>query len=125
MSDLLTLAARSLTMGGRMVYLIPSLKDFDEGQDLPRHPCLELEWVCYQPLSLHLGRRMVVVKKVRPWEDEREEEVRIFVRTSIRRCRHILYIANSTSRTSQWRATCWPNGRESAEKVERLREQVR
>ncbi|GMH72138.1 hypothetical protein TrST_g763 [Triparma strigata] len=96
MADLLTVAARGLKVGGRLVYLIPSLKDFEEG-DLPTHECLELEWVCYQPLGLLLGRRMVVMKKVKGWVEEKEEE---------------------------WKEKCWPNGKESADKVEKLREQM-
>ncbi|GMH54481.1 hypothetical protein TL16_g02004 [Triparma laevis f. inornata] len=96
MADLLTVSARQLKVEGRLVYLIPSLKDFEE-TDLPTHPCLELEWVCYQPLGLLLGRRMVVMKKVREWKGEKEEE---------------------------WKNQCWPNGKESADKVEKLREQM-
>ena len=59
MADLLDMAARTLVMNGRLVYIIPSFKDFDVNTDLPQHECLELVHVCYQPLSLELGRRMV------------------------------------------------------------------
>ncbi|GMH71781.1 hypothetical protein TrRE_jg1278 [Triparma retinervis] len=97
MSDLLTMAARNLRMGGRLVYLIPTLRDFDEKVDLPSHECLKLEWCCNQPLQLQLGRRMVVMTKVKEWKEEMMEV---------------------------WRERCWPMGEESANKVERLREQM-
>ena len=62
MSDLLDVAARTLVMGGRLVYIIPSFSDFDEDSDLPRHECLKTVHICYQPLSAELGRRVVASK---------------------------------------------------------------
>ncbi len=64
MADLLNVAARNLVMGGRLVYIIPSMTDFDVKTDLPRHNCLKLVNVCYQPLQVELGRRVVTMEKV-------------------------------------------------------------
>jgi tRNA (guanine10-N2)-methyltransferase len=97
MSDLLDVAARTLVMGGRLVYIIPSFSDFDEETDLPRHECLELVHICYQPLSAELGRRMVVMKKVKPYDPSQRES---------------------------YLASIWKNGAESAEKCANIRDKI-
>ena len=96
MSDLLDMAARTLVMGGRLVYIIPSMSDFSV-DDLPRHPCLKLVHICYQPLSLELGRRLVAMEKI--------EHYNVNDRDS-----YLKYI--------------WKNGPESAEKCANLREKL-
>ena len=73
MADLVDMAARTLVKGGRLVYIIPSLKDFDPEADLPRHPCLKMIHICYQPLSLELGRRMVAMEKITEYVVEERE----------------------------------------------------
>lgn len=73
MLDLLDNAARSLVLGGPLVYLIPTTYDFTE-QDLPRHPCLALEEVCHQELSSRHGRRAVVMRKTQAWSEENHEK---------------------------------------------------
>jgi tRNA (guanine10-N2)-methyltransferase len=97
MCDLLDVAAKSLKVGGRLVYIIPSIVEFDEETDLPRHPCLKLKYVCYQPLQLSLGRRMVVMVKEEKYDESRKEE---------------------------YKAYCWKNGSESADKVANLRDKL-
>ena len=97
MSDLLDMAARSLVMGGRLVYVIPSFADFDPRTDLPRHECLELAHSCYQPLSLELGRRIVAMKKV---------------------------VEYDVSLRDQYYERIWVNGKESAEKCANLRDKI-
>jgi len=84
-------------MGGRLVYIIPSIVDFDEDTDLPRHPCLKLQEVCFQPLQISLGRRMVVMVKT------------------------VKYNANELP---AYRSFCWKNGPESADKVANLRDKL-
>jgi tRNA (guanine10-N2)-methyltransferase len=96
MADLLDMAARTLVSGGRLVYIIPSLKDFSE-DDLPRHPCLKLSHVCYQPLSLELGRRMIAMQKVTSYDPSARET----------------YLSNT-----------WKNGVESAEKCANLKAKI-
>lgn len=97
MSDLLDVAARTLVMNGRLVYVIPSFVDFDPKTDLPRHDCLELVHSCYQPLQAELGRRIVAMKKVRDYDDSLRES----------------YLSN-----------IWVNGKESAEKCANLRDKI-
>ncbi len=97
MSDLLDMAARSLVIGGRLVYVIPSFADFDPSTDLPRHECLDLVHCCYQPLSPELGRRIVAMKKVSEYDS--------FLR-------------------DHYYEGIWVNGKESAEKCANLREKI-
>lgn len=81
----------------RLVFIIPSMLDFDEDVDLPRHPCLKLIHSCYQPLSAQLGRRMVTMKKVKEYDESQRDT----------------YIAH-----------CWVNGPESADKCANIREKL-
>ena len=97
MADLLDVAARSLRMGGRLVYVIPSYQEFDPQTDLPRHSCLELVHSCYQPLGPELGRRFVAMKKVADYDE---------------------------SLRDQYMESVWVNGKESAEKCANIREKI-
>jgi tRNA (guanine10-N2)-methyltransferase len=97
MSDLLDVAARTLVMGGRLVYIIPSFSDFNEETDLPCHDCLQTIHVCYQPLSAELGRRMIVMKKVKPYDPSQRES---------------------------YLASVWKNGTESAERCANIRDKI-
>lgn len=97
MADLLDVAAKNLVKGGRLVYIIPSMTDFDIDADLPQHECLKLIYICYQPLQIELGRRMVTMEKVKEYNDMERPK----------------YLANA-----------WKNGRESAEKCARIRERL-
>jgi tRNA (guanine10-N2)-methyltransferase len=66
MTDLLDTAARILTIGGHLVYILPSFAEtFSFERDLPVHPCLETTHVCFQPFSADLGRRIVALRKMR------------------------------------------------------------
>lgn len=97
MADLVDMAARTLVKGGRLVYIIPSMKDFDPEADLPRHPCLRTTHICYQPLTLELGRRMVAMEKIAD------------------------YVAAERETYLQ---SVWKNGPASAEKCANLREKI-
>ena len=97
MSDLLDVSAQTLVMGGRLVYIIPSMTDFDAEVDLPRHDCLELVHVCYQPLQTELGRRVVTMEKVKEYNVAEREK----------------YLSSA-----------WINGTESAEKCANIRERL-
>lgn len=94
MADLLDVAARTLVRGGRLVYVIPSMQDFDPELDLPRHKCLRLVSVCYQPLQTELGRRTVTMEKIEDYDEDKRS----------------LYLKNT-----------WANGAESAAKVANIR----
>eukprot|EP00978_Attheya_sp_CCMP212_P048431 scaffold519619_cov71-Attheya_sp.AAC.1 len=74
MADLMDVAARTLVLQGRLVYIIPSMTDFDVNEDLPRHECLKLEHVCYQPLSAELGRRIITMVKTSEYDTSRQED---------------------------------------------------
>jgi len=97
MADLLNVAASTLKMGGRLVYVIPSMLDFDEADDLPRHACLRLVSVCYQPLQTELGRRTVTMEKIKDYDEKKRS----------------FYSENT-----------WANGAESAEKVANIRDRL-
>jgi len=97
MSDLLDVAARTLTIGSRLVYIIPSTLDFQVEEDLPFHECLELVHVCYQPLSRVYGRRVVTMKKVIEYDPSKRE----------------VYLSR-----------IWKNGAESAEKCANIRDKL-
>ena len=98
MSDLLDVAARTLAIGGRLVYVIPSYaKDFDIEVDLPRHDCLQLVHCCYQPLSLELGRRIVAMKKTQEYDP---------------------------SKRSEYLRSVWVNGEASADKCANIRQKI-
>ena len=97
MADMLDVAARTLVMDGRLVYIIPSMHDFDPAVDLPQHPCLQLLHICYQPLSSEYGRRVITMKKVNKYMQTNRNE----------------YIS-----------MCWVNGAESANKCANIREKL-
>jgi tRNA (guanine10-N2)-methyltransferase len=97
MADLLDVAARTLVMGGRLVYIVPSLSDFAPDDDLPRHDCLRLVHSCFQPLQGELGRRVVAMAKVAEYD---------------------------AAQRDAYLARIWKNGPESAEKVATIREKL-
>mgnify|MGYP005992120691 CR=1 FL=1 len=66
MRDLLRLAAQTLQVGGRLVYLLPTTVDFVL-EEVPRHPCLELLGTCDQQLGMVLARRCVIMQKNKPY----------------------------------------------------------
>lgn len=73
MLDLMHTAAKTLTLHGRLVYLLPTPYDFST-QDLPLHPCLTLLDVCHQGLSSRHGRRAVVMAKTSHFTASTEAE---------------------------------------------------
>lgn len=97
MADLLNVAAMTLKMGGRLTYIIPSMKDFNEDEDLPRHECLKLVSVCYQPLQTELGRRVVTLEKTNEYDEQKQ---------------------------AQYLESTWLNGAQSAEKCANIRERL-
>ncbi|GAX26055.1 tRNA (guanine10-N2)-methyltransferase [Fistulifera solaris] len=98
MADLLDVAARNLVLGGRLVYIIPSYADFDDECDLPRHECLRIVHICYQPLGSELGRRMVTMEKIGEYDVSKRE--------------------------THYLVSTWVNGPESAEKCANIREKI-
>jgi tRNA (guanine10-N2)-methyltransferase len=98
MTDLLDVAARTLVMHGRLVYVIPSFAtEFDVATDLPQHPCLKLTYVCYQPFTAELGRRIVVMQKATVYDVSKRNEYLLLV---------------------------WKNGPEAADKCANIRSKI-
>jgi len=98
MADLLDVAARVLVMDGRLVYVIPSYAtDFDPAIDLPKHNCLEIIHISYQPFTMELGRRIVTMKKTQFYDSSRRQE----------------YLSK-----------VWINGAASAEKCANIRDKI-
>jgi tRNA (guanine10-N2)-methyltransferase len=62
LKDLLSLAARMLVMGGRLVYWLATTNEYTD-KDLPLHPCLRLVSNCEQPLSNKWRRRLITMVK--------------------------------------------------------------
>jgi len=73
MRDLLRLAAQTLVVGGRLVYLLPTTVDFVP-EEVPYHPCLRLLDTCDQRLGMVLARRCVIMQKTAPYEAAKEAE---------------------------------------------------
>ena len=73
------------------------MTDFDVETDLPRHDCLKLLYVCYQPLQTEYGRRVVVMEKIKEYDSSQREK----------------YLSR-----------IWVNGPESAEKCANIRERL-
>jgi len=67
--DLMDFAARSLVMGGRLVFWMPTTEQYSEAE-LPAHPCLTLRYNSGQPITLRLHRRLLTYEKVKPFEGE-------------------------------------------------------
>lgn len=63
LTDLLDFSARNLVKGGRLVFWLPSTRDFKES-DIPVHPCLQLISNSEEPLSLKWSRRLITMEKV-------------------------------------------------------------
>ena len=68
--DLLDMAARTLKLRGRLVYLLPTTTDFSN-DELPRHPCLRLVCVSEQIVRTHFSRRLITMEKCEAWSVER------------------------------------------------------
>lgn len=64
MRDLLDMAARTLLVGGRLAYLLPTTVGYSD-DELPVHPCLAVVSNSEQPLSRLFSRRLVTMQKVR------------------------------------------------------------
>ncbi|KAK8797288.1 hypothetical protein WA158_004496 [Blastocystis sp. Blastoise] len=73
--DLLTLASRSLRLGGRLVYLFPTAGPYPQ-EAVPCHPCLSLVANSNEALSGLLNRRLITMEKTQPYCVEKDAEYR-------------------------------------------------
>ena len=60
--DLLDQAAQILTIGGRLIYWLPTTTDF-RNDELPAHPCLRQVSVAEQVVRSHFSRRLITLEK--------------------------------------------------------------
>lgn len=66
MRDLLSLAARTLRVGGRLVYWLPTTSGYKD-TDLPLHPCLRVISNCDQKMSTLWSRRLITMEKYKDY----------------------------------------------------------
>jgi len=64
--DLLSVAARQLRLGGRLVYWLPSPSNYVES-DLPLHPCLQIVANSPQIMSSLWARRLITMEKIKEY----------------------------------------------------------
>ena len=64
LADLLNFSARSLVVGGRLVYWLPVIRQVYTTSMAPTHPALRLVVDCEQVLSSHSSRRLLVMERV-------------------------------------------------------------
>ena len=69
LSDLMTLAAKTLHVGGRLVYFFPTTNEC-QPEDLPTHPALEMIADSPQHLTSCWVRRLVTMVKVKEYEPD-------------------------------------------------------
>ena len=74
MLDLLDMAASMLVVGGRLVYLLPCLVDFDSKNELPTHPCLKCVANSEQELSQYWSRRLITMEKIQHYDPAQANE---------------------------------------------------
>ncbi|KAJ0392891.1 hypothetical protein P43SY_000991 [Pythium insidiosum] len=74
MKDLLEFAARTLRVGGRLVYLLPTTYEYTDA-DLPRHPQLEVLANSEQKLTKKYARRLITMVKTATQKTEPEATV--------------------------------------------------
>lgn len=68
--DLLEMSAKTLRVGGRLVYFYPAVDGVYDERLLPGHPMLRRVANCEQALTSRYSRRLVVMDKVRPYDAE-------------------------------------------------------
>ena len=68
LSDLLDFSARSLHMGARLVYWLPTTCDYTDS-DLPQHPCFKIVSNSEQKLTLYFARRLITMEKMKEFEE--------------------------------------------------------
>ncbi|KAK6959759.1 tRNA (guanine(10)-N2)-methyltransferase [Biomphalaria glabrata] len=72
--DLLKFAAQHLSLGGRLVYWLPTYKPDYSESSIPQHPCLQLESNCEQSLNSTISRRLITMVKVQECQNVYSEE---------------------------------------------------
>jgi tRNA (guanine10-N2)-methyltransferase len=68
LSDLLDFSARSLALGGRLVFWLPTTSDYVDA-DLPVHPCFQVIANSEQKLSMYFARRLITMEKIKSYQE--------------------------------------------------------
>jgi len=63
LTDLLNFSARTLVLGGRLVYWIPTTNTY-QPSDIPKHPCFNLISNCEQVINTKWSRRLITMEKI-------------------------------------------------------------
>eukprot|EP01126_Amoeba_proteus_P037160 TRINITY_DN3817_c0_g2_i2.p1 TRINITY_DN3817_c0_g2~~TRINITY_DN3817_c0_g2_i2.p1 ORF type:complete len:415 (+),score=98.59 TRINITY_DN3817_c0_g2_i2:523-1767(+) len=69
LTDLLQFAARTLVLGGHLVYWLPTTNEYQDS-DVPDHPCFVLLSNSEQPLSTKFRRRMITLRKIKQFHSQ-------------------------------------------------------
>jgi tRNA G10 N-methylase Trm11 len=72
--DLVIFAAQRLVFGGRLVYWLPTTREYKDS-DLPQHPCLEIVSNSEQPLSRRTSRRLITMSKILEYNPEAHDKI--------------------------------------------------
>eukprot|EP01006_Ploeotia_vitrea_P041775 TRINITY_DN66572_c0_g4_i1.p1 TRINITY_DN66572_c0_g4~~TRINITY_DN66572_c0_g4_i1.p1 ORF type:complete len:527 (+),score=61.52 TRINITY_DN66572_c0_g4_i1:40-1620(+) len=64
--DLLDFAAKMLRVGGIVTFWLPTTEQYTDAE-LASHDCFTLLYNTQQPLTIRLKRRLVTMKKIKPW----------------------------------------------------------
>lgn len=67
LTDLLDFSARSLKVGGRLVFWLPTTIEF-QPSDLPTHPCFKLVANSEQRLTYYFSRRLITMEKTAEYD---------------------------------------------------------
>eukprot|EP00164_Ancoracysta_twista_P002399 GFYU01003177.1.p1 GENE.GFYU01003177.1~~GFYU01003177.1.p1 ORF type:complete len:491 (-),score=158.46 GFYU01003177.1:18-1490(-) len=67
LTDLLNVSAKHLVIGGRLVYWLPTMRDFTEDQ-LPAHGCFKLVSNSEQVITRKWSRRLITMEKIKPYD---------------------------------------------------------
>jgi len=69
-------AAKTLVVGGRLVYWLPTTKDFKE-TDVPLHPILKILFNCLQPINSKWERRLITMEKIAPFDPIAHSQLKV------------------------------------------------
>uniref|UniRef100_A0A7S1PXZ3 tRNA (guanine(10)-N(2))-methyltransferase n=1 Tax=Neobodo designis TaxID=312471 RepID=A0A7S1PXZ3_NEODS len=95
MLDLVSFAAVSLVCGGHLVYWHPTCRISYTDAEIPTHPCFERLSNEEQALSIKLGRRLVVMRKIR--DSANPEQDLALARDSIASASDVRRVMDDTS----------------------------
>jgi tRNA (guanine10-N2)-methyltransferase len=66
-NDLVDYASRMLTVGGRLVFWLPTVTEEYDTLDIPEHPAIRLRYDSAQQFG-KWARRLITMEKIRSWQ---------------------------------------------------------